>query len=170
MNWDAIGAIGDFVGGAAVIVTLAYLALQVRASTRESEASAFTVTGEQVNVIRSQLMEHAEVWAKANSGTELSAPERIVFDQLVESRADHHFFAFSRSAIRGSGRQGIHVSALALLFHQYPAAYASWRTYNQSLTLSRQRLGVPTTIGSEWVRSVTDAVTALEGMEEPAEA
>ena len=30
MNWEAIGAIGDFVGAFAVIITLAYLAVQVR--------------------------------------------------------------------------------------------------------------------------------------------
>jgi len=30
MNWEAIGAIGDFVGALAVIITLAYLAVQVR--------------------------------------------------------------------------------------------------------------------------------------------
>jgi hypothetical protein len=35
MNWDAIGAISDAVGAAAVIITLAYLAIQtcVRVST-----------------------------------------------------------------------------------------------------------------------------------------
>ncbi len=36
MNWDAIGAIGDFVGGAAVIVTLGYLAVQVRHARSEA--------------------------------------------------------------------------------------------------------------------------------------
>ncbi|MAX07914.1 hypothetical protein OAL54_01495 [Gammaproteobacteria bacterium] len=30
MNWEAVGAIGDFVGALAVIITLAYLAIQVR--------------------------------------------------------------------------------------------------------------------------------------------
>jgi len=34
MNWEAIGAIGEIVGAAAVVVTLAYLAIQVRNSTR----------------------------------------------------------------------------------------------------------------------------------------
>ena len=166
MNWDAIGAVGEMISALAVVVTLVYLALQIRVSTRESQASAFTVIGAQMNVIRGQLMEHAEVWAKANSGSELSAPERIVFDQLVESRADHHFFAFSRSLVRGAGHQGVHVAALALYFHQYPAAYASWRTYNQTLTLARQRLGVPRSIANEWVRSLTEAVASLQGMEE----
>jgi hypothetical protein len=32
MNWEAIGAIGELVGGIAVIVTLIYLAIQVRQS------------------------------------------------------------------------------------------------------------------------------------------
>jgi len=34
MNWDAIGAIGDFVGGVGVIVTLVYLSVQIRQNTR----------------------------------------------------------------------------------------------------------------------------------------
>jgi hypothetical protein len=34
MNWDAIGAIADAVGAAAVIVTLAYLAVQIRQNTQ----------------------------------------------------------------------------------------------------------------------------------------
>ncbi len=34
MNWDALGAIGEVVGAAAVIITLAYLAVQIRQNTR----------------------------------------------------------------------------------------------------------------------------------------
>jgi hypothetical protein len=34
MNWDAIGAISDAVGAAAVIITLAYLAIQIRQNTQ----------------------------------------------------------------------------------------------------------------------------------------
>jgi len=35
MNWEAIGAIGDFVSGLAVLVALLYLAAQLRQSQRE---------------------------------------------------------------------------------------------------------------------------------------
>jgi len=35
MNWDAIGAVGEVVGAIGVIVTLAYLALQIRQSNRQ---------------------------------------------------------------------------------------------------------------------------------------
>ena len=40
MNWDAIGAIGEIVGAAAVVASLLYLATQFRASSREAKASA----------------------------------------------------------------------------------------------------------------------------------
>ena len=35
MNWDAIGAIGEMIGAAAVVASLLYLALQTRANARE---------------------------------------------------------------------------------------------------------------------------------------
>ena len=35
MNWEAIGAIGEVLGAIGVIVTLAYLAVQIRQNTRD---------------------------------------------------------------------------------------------------------------------------------------
>jgi hypothetical protein len=168
MDWDAIGAVGEMIGALAVVVTLAYLALQVRSSTKESEANAFTVTGDQLCTIRGQFMEYADVWTKGNAGGELSASEHYVFGELAMSRADHHFFAFGRSVVRGSGREKLHVVELAQFLREHPAAYARWRSDEPSTMRSRTRLGVPDGMGPYWVRSVTEAVAALEGMEEPA--
>ena len=165
MNWDAIGAVGEIISALAVVVTLGYLALQIRGARAESEANAFTVTGGQRSDIRSRFMEHADVWAKGNCGTELSASERIVFDELVMSRADHHFSAFMRAGVRGSGREPIHVSSLALFLHQNPAAYTCWRIAEESLAQSRRHLSI--NVNHEWRRMVTEAVTALQSMEEP---
>jgi hypothetical protein len=172
MNWDAIGAVGEMIGALAVVVTLAYLALQVRASTRESESNSWTVTGHERNAIRGQFMEHADVWAKGISGAELSRSEQIVFDELVMSRADHHFYAFGRSVVRGGGRERLHVSELARFLHEHPAAYARWGSFELSIVRSRARLSVPSPgrVSDRWVLSVTEAVTALEGMEESAPA
>ena len=39
MNWEAIGAIGDFLAGVVVIVSVAYLAVQIQQSNRHAEAS-----------------------------------------------------------------------------------------------------------------------------------
>ena len=46
MNWEAIGAIGEIVGAIAVVVTLGYLALQIRQNTNALRGSAHeTATG-----------------------------------------------------------------------------------------------------------------------------
>jgi len=38
VNWEAIGAIGEIIGATAVVATLIYLAIQIRHSTRETQA------------------------------------------------------------------------------------------------------------------------------------
>ena len=40
MNWDAIGAIGEFVGGVIVLFSLVYFGLQLRQSNRHAAANA----------------------------------------------------------------------------------------------------------------------------------
>lgn len=40
VNWEAVGAVGEIIGGAAVVLTLAYLAFQIRYNTRATRASA----------------------------------------------------------------------------------------------------------------------------------
>jgi len=40
LNWDAVGALGEVLGSALVMVSLIYLAVQVRQSNRDAEASA----------------------------------------------------------------------------------------------------------------------------------
>lgn len=40
MNWDAIGAQGELVGAAAVVLTLIYLSVQLRQNTRTVRVSS----------------------------------------------------------------------------------------------------------------------------------
>ena len=40
MNWEAVGAIGEIVGAAGVIITLLYLSIQLRQNTRASQITA----------------------------------------------------------------------------------------------------------------------------------
>ena len=40
MNWDAVGAIGEMVGAAAVVASLLYLAVQTRSNARSLRANA----------------------------------------------------------------------------------------------------------------------------------
>jgi hypothetical protein len=40
MNWEAIGAIGEIIGAAAVVASLVYLAVQIQSQNRESRLSS----------------------------------------------------------------------------------------------------------------------------------
>ena len=40
MNWDAVGAVGEIVGASAVVVSLLYLAIQIKSQNRESRSAA----------------------------------------------------------------------------------------------------------------------------------
>jgi hypothetical protein len=41
MNWEALGAIGEIVGAIAVVVTIGYLAVQIRQNTESLHAATF---------------------------------------------------------------------------------------------------------------------------------
>ena len=51
MNWDAIAAIGEVVGAAAVVISLIYLATQVLVSNRLARAEAWRVPNSDLNSI-----------------------------------------------------------------------------------------------------------------------
>lgn len=87
MNWDAIGAIGEIAGAAAVFGSLVYLAIQIKGQNIESQA---TVT----NSLSEQWLEFmkgvsgdeglANIWTKGlSSFSELNALERTRFAALL---------------------------------------------------------------------------------------
>lgn len=49
MNWDAIGAIGEIIGAVVVVITLLYLATQIRQTSKSIEVSALRDTTAQWN-------------------------------------------------------------------------------------------------------------------------
>ena len=82
MNWEAIGAVGEIVGATAVVVTLIYVAVQVRHATRETQAvsvqTAYSLDHEFLLTIGADPIT-AQLWA-----TYLSAPETLADDQLIQ--------------------------------------------------------------------------------------
>ncbi len=81
MNWDAMGAIGELVGGVAVIASLVYLAVQIRNNTRVSASEAYR--------------EGASIWAEvfrmfADTDNELVMRALIHYETL-DSHEKHTF-------------------------------------------------------------------------------
>ncbi len=93
MNCDAIGAIGEFVGGLAVVLTLVYIAFQVRQSSKQIDqysraldASTFYAAGEGFNkwwalIIQDEAV--ASLWQRGIAGEALDSTDKLRFNSMA---------------------------------------------------------------------------------------
>jgi hypothetical protein len=61
LNWDAIGAVGELVGAAAVVVTVGYLALQIRNETTRARTEARRARSNRVSTAYADLADSTHV-------------------------------------------------------------------------------------------------------------
>lgn len=82
MNWDALGAIGEIVGAAGVVVSLLYLAGQVRHNSRQVHHAAAQAVLDKLNSLIHELaftVGAGDVWSRGLSGLhELRDDEELV--------------------------------------------------------------------------------------------
>jgi hypothetical protein len=69
MNWDAISAVGEVLGAVAVVVTLFYLARQVREASEESKRNQMELRRTRYDALNRELISASDEWA---SSAELS--------------------------------------------------------------------------------------------------
>lgn len=82
MNWEAAGAIGEIVGAAAVVVSLVYLASQIRTQNREARAASVHQVMHEYSTAISILHEPemADIWVAAIEDFDsLSPSQRLRF-------------------------------------------------------------------------------------------
>ena len=94
MDLTQLANLGEFIGGVAVLVTLVYLALQVRQSTRQSAGTLqYTMLAEHNRILESTRAnwEHAALAVKASKGDSLEAVEEVQFQADVELALNHWF-------------------------------------------------------------------------------
>jgi hypothetical protein len=81
MNWDAAGAIGEVIGAAAVVISVIYLAVQVRRQTDQARLAATRELAGIYNETLTRLIDDpslGEIWLKAASGyADLPNNERL---------------------------------------------------------------------------------------------
>ena len=116
MNWEAIGAVGEILGAIAVLVTLVYLAAQVRQNSRFVKAATYHSTMRARNEFNFAVATTPELSAllirAQDKGTTLDAEERQRFNSLMWGTAcaaqdplDHSGTApFVRQRLRAGAR------------------------------------------------------------------
>jgi hypothetical protein len=87
MNWQAISTIAEVLGAAGVIITVIYLAIQIRQNTGSVQAATeHTLMSQEIEVY-ALMAAHADVYQRGSTDlASLSKAERIVFNNLMFSQ------------------------------------------------------------------------------------
>ena len=113
MNWEALGAIAELVGGTGVILTLVYLSLQIRGSNRVASAQSRQSMTEFALGISRFRTEHADRYAKVLAGGDLSA-------------GDEQFLYWSHMQMLTYGEAYYHQFKLGLMPKSHWEGFSNW--------------------------------------------
>ena len=116
MNIMELGAIGELVGGVAVIASLIYLAVQIRQNTRATYASSYQAFTDSVNDTNRLIAADPEL---ARMHFELGTKAYEEFTDVERTRWMHVMFSFLRS-----------LEALYYRRSQGAAAAQAWRAHS----------------------------------------
>ena len=93
MNWDALGAMSELFGTLAVVLTLGYLAVQVRQNSHGMKVAAKIDIEKNFNEYTDLILQDSallELQVKGLSGQDLESIEKVKFSLLMQ-RATRHF-------------------------------------------------------------------------------
>ena len=87
MNWEAVSAIAEWLGVVLIVVSLGYVAIQIRQNTKPVRAATELDTGRQWSEFHARIahsQDMADIWDKGLTNVEdLSVPEKRKFIWLV---------------------------------------------------------------------------------------
>lgn len=70
VNWEAVGAIGQVVGAVAVVISLIYLATEVRSNARETPLASMRSLSDAINISRHAL--RTPMWPSYGFGVSMT--------------------------------------------------------------------------------------------------
>jgi hypothetical protein len=137
MNWEALGAIGEIVGAVAVVVTLGYLAVQIRQNTRVVTSATHHSTASMGIELDTMLVQSPDVAKVMLTGLrqfgELKGEERFRFDSMMRASFSYYedmFFQHQQATITPEFWSSREAGFLVLL--RWPGV-VSWWSQNRQL-------------------------------------
>jgi len=140
MNWTAVGAVGELLAAAAVLVTLVYLARQVRQSNRQDMLNAYRHTYDSLNDWAMSLVQSEEISAitlrgRASYGG-LNETERFRFDHVhmvLLNIIEAHYYQVQRTAMDEAYRRWAleNLDALVRGYLDFPGVREFWQGVQQ---------------------------------------
>ena len=110
MSWSIAASIADIISAVAVVASLFYVSLQIRANTRSNRATAFHATIDSEMELAKIVVEHAGTWDKVLAGQPLAEGEEtrraIAMFNLVMLDAERRFNQFNAGFLEASAWEG----------------------------------------------------------------
>jgi len=126
MDWDAIGAIGELLGSAGVLITIVYFGIQLKRIETSTQVSIASGIAQSRIGINHQRIDQAELLVKANSGEAVSDVEVEKLRSVYLSEASTMFFAYIN--FRSLGQDGqIQTRNFACYLRDNPGLERFWR-------------------------------------------
>ena len=90
MTLEQLGNVGEFVAAIATLITLVYLAIQIRQNSRTIRVAAYTSDHERANSVMTEMAQVPETFAKGLSDIRALTPEEAFqFTMLVGALFNH---------------------------------------------------------------------------------
>ena len=150
MSLEELGNIGEFVGAVGVVVSLVYLAYQIRQNTGALHSSAYAQTVEQawlLNLAIAQDPALARAWGEVMAGNSLTLHEEIQFSaglSVLFYAMENCFRQFERGLVDLDTWENVVANSLTEL---PPTVWERWRARKGPLTkrllLHLQERGIP---------------------------
>ena len=121
MNWDAVGAIAEFLGALGVIASLIYVGMQIRENSRVVQASTSQAVADSAQarlLAVAQSLSLASTLAKLDTPSAVSSAEQVQVNYLRTASFkgfENQFFQYRQGLLRGDTWNGYEFFLLANL-------------------------------------------------------
>ena len=165
MNWDAINALSQLISSIAVVVSVLYLAVQLRSSTRVARVAAMDAAAAALRDVTKPFMENAELARIWRIGLEnldaLSAEEKARFFHAVhqflkalETIHYHYVYGLLDTQLWAGWRELLHhyISTPGVHFYlsrRSPVFSERFRNFIAELEPVQERMTVGNLLGTE---------------------
>ena len=147
----------EVVGVLSIVASLIFVGLELRQAQQIAVIDSSATRAGWFFANRASIKEHADVWHKGNSGSDLTPAEQIIFSNLVRDIHTNNRFTWSRERRLGDDGQDYAAHELTWILYQNPAARNEWERYIRNNEAMRRTL-MPTRYASSG--SFTNIVSA----------
>ena len=168
MNWTAIGAIGELIGALAVVITLIFLAVQLRHGSRSLDESnrlnrvgAVDRHNDTISRWRGRMMENedlARIWLAATKDEELTEVDWLRLNNMFVDFANTQRANFTRAKVVGEGGLA-DLAALSVAFE-----IKSSKRLGESWNLSEPFMNL---VSKDFVEAVNEKIADIQKPDSP---